>query len=136
MKTESTDNILDRNVSTNNLENNTQNNIIPIKENIINYKKSDSENSLQGNLIKLKNKGKKRSRDRQERISQMTDETLKFKSCDLTEKCEKGIDVEVKLICDLPNEDMKKAFSKSVRLNFESFSVISNNIIFFFISNL
>ena len=58
--------------------------------------------------------GKKKNREKQDRVSQKNDESLKFKSDEATEKHEKGIDVEVKLICDLPNEDMKKAFTKSV----------------------
>jgi len=46
----------------------------------------------------------------------LNNENNKIKSEDTFEKTEKGNDVEVKLICDLPNEDMKKAFSKSVNI--------------------
>ena len=97
---------LERNTSTNNNENNIAYNITPNKNSISDGKISDSESSLQG---------KKRSRDRQDRFFHKNDESLKFKPDDATEKCERGIDVEVKLICDLPNEDMKKAFTKSVK---------------------
>jgi hypothetical protein len=104
------DNFLERYSSTNNFNygNNSNNNITPVKGNLSDDKMSDSESSLQG---------KKRSRDRMERFlnKEKEDESLKFKCDENTEKNERGIDVEVKLICDLPNEDMKKAFTKSVR---------------------
>lgn len=60
--------------------------------------------------------GKKKSREKQDRISHKNDESIKFKNDDANDKYERGVDVEVKLICDLPNEDMKKAFNKSVIL--------------------
>lgn len=96
-----------------------QNGFTPNKINFHENKNNEIENNLNGKFFKylliffLNHLGKKRNRDRQERISHRSDlENNKSKE-DSGEK-EKGADVEVKLICDLPNEDMKKSFTKSV----------------------
>jgi len=108
------DNILERNRSNNSIENSFANNITQIKNN---NSISDSESPLQG---------KKRNRESPDFSSQKYDGCLNSKSDNVSEKFERGVDVEVKLICDLPNEDMKKAFTKSVKLS-------EFNILFFII---
>ncbi len=85
-------------------------------------------------LIKLNilEKGKKRKRDSQENKSNNTySEQNKFSSLEYVEKREKGYDIEVKLICDLPNEDLKKSFIKSVKLNLFYYQLLFNNHLLF-----
>lgn len=59
--------------------------------------------------------GKKRNRERNEKTPNNKIEELPTNVPETNQgRYERNKDVEVKLICDLPNEDMKKAFSKSV----------------------
>jgi len=58
----------------------------------------------------------------------------KIENCQTSQKGEKLKEIEVRLVCDIMNEDMKKSFNKTVKINnsfFENFFLIYQKKVFF-----